>query len=114
METKLSVYKVLSDISLHFKNEHLSFLINKISEIPSSSVIPDEIELVYELSRFSLKSSGFTKKARDFYWKIILDKNDNYTNEIIELTLNKFCDIMKTWELREERVDVLFECIQNI
>jgi hypothetical protein len=114
METKLSVYKVLSDISLHFKNDHLSFLIKKISEIPPQDIISDEIELVYELSRYSLKATGFTKKARDFYWSIILDTEDTYTTEITELTLDKFCDIMKTWELREERMDVLMECIENL
>jgi len=114
VETKLSTYKVFSDISLHFKNEHLDFFIKKIAEIPPSDIIPDEIELVYELSKYSLRTSGFTKRARDFYWSIISDVKSKYSNEIIELTLNKFCDIMKTWELRDERIQVLYDCTENI
>jgi len=114
METKLSIYKVLSEISLHFKNEHLDFLIKKISNIPPSDIIPDEIELVYELSRFCLKGSEFTKKARDFFWNIISDEKGEFSQQITELTLNKFCDIMKNWELKDERIDVLYGCVNNI
>jgi len=114
VETKLTVYKVLSDIALHFKNDHLDFLIKKIGEIAPSDIIPDEIELVYEMSKYSLRTSGFTKKARDFYWNIITDSKSKYSNEILDLTLNKFCDIMKTWELKDERINVLYMCVDNV
>ena len=56
-EAKLSIYKVLSEIGLNLKIDQLDFIISKVSEIPPNELIADEIELVYELSRFSLRAS---------------------------------------------------------
>lgn len=114
METKLAVYKVLSDISLHLKSIHLEPLIAKISEIPSQDIITEEIELVFELCRFSCKPTWFIKKARDFYWKIISDTTGHYSQNISELTLNKFCEVMRSLDLKDERITVLYDCLENI
>lgn len=112
-EAKLAVYKVLSDIAIHFKADHLEFIIGKISEIPPSEIISEEIDLVYELSRYSLRPVAFVKKSCDFYWNIITETK-NFSSNISELALNRFCDIMKGWELREQRYQVLLDCIANI
>ena len=112
-EAKLAVYKVLSDIALHFKAEHLEFIITKISEIPVNEIISEEIELVYELSRYSLRPISYVKKSCDFYWNIIREAKPS-SAEISEQALNRFCDIMKGWELREQRFNVLLDCIANI
>lgn len=112
-EAKLGVYKVLSDIALHFKAEHLDFIISKISEIPAPEIISEEIELVYELSRFSLRPVSYVKKSCDFYWNIITSTK-NFSADIAEQALTRFCDIMKGWELREQRFNVLLDCISNI
>lgn len=113
-EAKLAVYKVLSDIALHFKAEHLEFLIAKISEIPPSEIIPEEIDLVYELGRYSVRPVAFVKKTCDFYWNIITEAKPSSSSNISDLALNRFCDIMKGWELREQRFQVLLDCIENI
>ena len=113
-ETKLSIYKLFSDVSIYFKEDHLSFLINKISEIEPSEMIVDEIELVYELSRFAAKPSDFINKARNFFWKVMTDTKNPYPAPIVELALTKFCFIMRSWDLREERVSVLHRCVDNI
>ena len=111
-EVKLSIYKVLSEIGLNLKIDQLDFIISKVSEIPPNELIADEIELVYELSRFSLRASSFTKKSRNFYWNII-SESKSFSPEILDLALNKFCDIMKSWELRDERYGVLIDCVSN-
>lgn len=113
-ETKLVIYKLFSDASLYFKENHLDFLILKISEIEPSIMIADEIELIYELSRFSSKPAGFIDKARALFWKIISETSSPYPAEIRELALTKFCNIMRSWDLREERLNVLYDCIENI
>ena len=112
-EAKLAVYKVLSDIALHFKAEHLDFIITKISEIPPNEIISEEIELVYELSRYTLRPVSYIKKSCDFYWNIITESK-TFNSAISEQALNRFCDIMKGWELREQRFNVLLDCIANI
>lgn len=112
-EAKLAVYKVLSDIALHFKADHLDFIITKISEIPVNEIISEEIELVYELSRFSLRPLAYVKKCCNFYWSIITAPKPS-SAEIPDQALNRFCDIMKGWEMREQRYDVLLDCIANI
>lgn len=113
-ETKLATYKVLSDIAVHLNTPHLDFLIQRISAIPPEEIIPEEIELVYELNRLSSKASGFTKKALSFYWNIIIDSSEQYSSEIADLTLTKFCDAMKGWDLKEDRVDAIYSCLENI
>jgi len=113
-ETKLAIYKLFSNLSIHFKEEQIEFIIEKISEIEPSEMIPDEIELVYELSRFSSKSSTYTNKAKEFFWKIICDPENLYPTEIREPALYKFCYIMRSWDLIEERVTVLYDCVENI
>jgi len=113
-ETKLAIYKLFSNLSIHFKEDQIEFIIEKISEIEPSEMIPDEIELVYELSRFSSKSSTYTSKAKGFFWKIICDPENAYPAEIREPALSKFCSIMRSWDLIEERVNVLYDCIENI
>jgi len=113
-ETKLATYKVLSDISVHLQNSHLDFLITKIAQIPPEEMIPEEIDLIYELNRLSSKASGFTKKALDFYWNIITDASNQYSTELIEFTLTKYSDIMRGWDLKEERIESLHHCLDNI
>lgn len=113
-ETKLATYKVFSDIAVHLYTSHLEFLIQRISAIPPEEIIPEEIELVYELNRLSSKASGFTKKALGFYWNIIIDSSEQYTSEIADLTLSKFCDAMRGWDLKEDRIDAIYSCLENI
>jgi len=114
METKLAVYKVISDVSLHLKGIHLDFLITKISEIPPQDVIAEEIDLVFEMCKFSIKPAWFIKKARHFYWTIISDETGGYSQAIVDQTLSKFCDIMKGSDFREDRINVLYDCLENI
>ena len=112
-EAKLAVYKVLSDVALHFKAEHLDFIITKIGEIPPNEIINEELELVYELSRYTLRPVTYIKKSCDFYWNIITETK-GFSSAIAEQALSRFCDIMKGWELREQRFSVLLDCIANI
>jgi len=114
METKLAVYKLISDVSLHLKGIHLDFLITKISEIPPQDIIAEEIDLVFEMCKFSIKPAWFIKKARDFYWTIIADDTGSYSQNIVDQTLNKFCDIMKGSDFKEDRINVLYDCVENI
>lgn len=113
-ETKLATYKVLSDISVHLQNSHLDFLIEKIAKIPATEMIQEEIDLIYELNRLSSKTSGFTKKALDFYWTIITDTSNRYSSELVEFTLGKYCDIVRGWDLKEERLEALHHCVENV
>ena len=113
IEAKLSIYKIISDISHYFKPEHITYFMVRIGEIPANELIKEEIELVYELSRFSNRPAHYMEKCKDFFWKILNDKRF-YTQELIDLALNKFCEVMKYSELKEVIYDVIIECLGNI
>ena len=113
-ETKLATYRVLYDVAIHLQTPHLDYLIKKISEIPSEEAIPEEIELIYEMNRLSSRASGFTQKALDFYWNILIHSSEQYSIEIVDLTLTKFCDVLKGAELRDERLETLYKCLGNV
>jgi len=113
-ETRLATYKVLSDIALHFHTTHLNYLIEKISEIAPEEIVPEEIDLAYELNKQLPKSAGFAKKVLGFYWNIITDTNEQYTAEISELTLTKFSDILRSWDYKDDRLEYLHTALENI
>ena len=103
----------MNDVSIHFKSDHIDFLIEKIELIDPENLIIDDIELLSELTRFYLKGSFYTIKGCKIYWKIICS-NKQIQREVLENAFNRFCENMKNWDMKDHRISVLFDCIQNI
>ena len=49
---------MINDISIYLKVEHIEFLIIKISEIDPKLLTNDEIELLFQISRYSAKGGS--------------------------------------------------------
>lgn len=114
MDVKLSVYRILSDVCLHFKPFHLDCILAMISELAPHEIIEEEVELVYEFQRFSVRSTLFSNRVKEFYWLIITDTASLYGAEVVNLSITKYCDVMKSWDLKNERINVLYQCLENI
>ena len=66
------MYKVFGEIASRLRVGEITFLIEKINQIPLNKVINEEIELVYELGRRSRSiQSYYGTLAVEFMWKII-------------------------------------------
>ena len=55
-EGKSAIYKCLSDVSSSFNDEHLEFLLKNILQLDISTVSRDEIDLLNELTKFSISN----------------------------------------------------------
>ena len=60
MEAKLNTYKVISELSIHLKAENINYFLDKIREIESENFISEELDLVYDLSRYTTKGASIT------------------------------------------------------
>ena len=113
-ESLLSIYKVFSDASIYLKSEHILLLIDKISEITLDNLSIDEIELIFDISRFPSKGEECIKRANDFMWDLVCTRFDKLNKEVGDKALNKYCDLMKAWDKKEDRQQTILNCLQNL
>lgn len=113
-ETKLSIYKVFQDVSQCLKNEHAEFILKKLMDIDPEEFVAEDLDLIYEISRFSIKSENLIKKATDFLWSLLFSEKKVLSPQINELALNKFCELMKSFDMRDHRINIITECLNQI
>ena len=113
-ETKLSIYKVFQEVSQYLKNEHAEYLLKKLMEIDSEELSAEDLELLYEISRFSMKSENLVKKTTEFLWVTLFEDKKLANNQMNELALNKYCDLMKSFDMREHRIRVIIDTLGQI
>lgn len=75
MESKLNTYKVISELSIGLKSDYTNYFLDKIKEIEPENFISEELDLVYDLSRYTSKGASITTKTCLFYWNIICNPN---------------------------------------
>jgi ubiquitin carboxyl-terminal hydrolase 34 len=112
-ESKMSVYKVVGEASSVMKPENLDFMVRKISYIPANKLIKQELELIHELTKYPLRAGIATTRACDFLWKVAVSQED-YLDEVKDLSLENFCNLMKSWDLRKNRLNVMIQCVEKI
>jgi len=53
-----------------------------------------------ELGKYS-KDLTFKTRVTEFFWDIICD-SDNYKEELVNNCINKFCEMVKFWDMRSK------------
>ena len=113
-QTKLSIYKMISDLSMSFNAQSVEFLVERISEIEISKLTKDDIDVLYELARFSNKGGDFAIKALTFLWKILGESKSKVPQELYEFALEKTGDLVSSYYLKDYRLTIIEKCIKNI
>ena len=113
-ETKLSIYKVLQEVSQYLKNDHAEFILKKLTSMDSEELSTEDLELLYEIVRFSMKSENLTKKSTEFLWVLLFEEKKLANPQMNELVLNKYCDLMKTFDMRDHRLNVIIKVLEQI
>ena len=108
---RLAVYKALSDIALYLRDEQIEVIINKMTEIPINAIGVEEVELVYQLCKHSRTCTTWLQRTVEFYLKTIRSIS---TEETIKLALNHFSSLLSSRELKEDRFQVILECVVAI
>lgn len=94
------IVKIINDTSIYLKQPHIEFIFSQIKEIPSNELKVSEFECLCELGRYC-KDEEFKNKVCNFFWDII-SNSTGYNAEIIENCLNKFCEMVKYWEVKQK------------
>ena len=111
-ETKLSIYKVLQEVSQYLKNEHAEFLLKRLMDLDPSDLTAEDLDLVHEIARFSIKSENLIKKAAEFLWSMLFQEEKRLsTPQLNDLALNKYCELMKTFDMRDHRVGAILDAL---
>ena len=114
IQTKLSIYKMITDLSMSFNAANVEFLVDRISNIEISKLTKEDIELLYELARFSNKGGDYGMRSLDFLWKILGESKTKVSLEIFELVLEKTGELASSYYLRDYRMQIIEKCIKNI
>jgi len=111
-ETKLSIYKVFQEVSQYLKNEHAEYILKKLMLIDPEELTVEDLDLVHEIARFSIKSENLIKKSVEYLWTLLYDEDKKLaTPQLNELALNKYCELMKSFDMRELRLAVIIEAL---
>ena len=54
--------------------------------------------MICELGKFT-KDATFKEKTTDYFWRIICD-GDSYKEELVNNCITKFCDMVKSWDMK--------------
>lgn len=108
VEERLAIYKALSSVSIHFKPDHIEFLVQKLKELPLEQFIKEDIDLLYDITKYQSGASTI-----EIYEKAIIE-NEKITGEIAEIMLQKFVEVLKGWDMEKKRYKVLQDLIKNI
>lgn len=112
-DMRQSVYKMLAEINSSMKPEHLEIIVEFIEAIPPNRLQRDDITLIQDITKYAIRAEAAAKRACAFLWHAIID-NAGYSNSIIDLALETYTGLMKSWELRKNRKDVMVECLKKI
>lgn len=113
-ETKLSIYKVFQDVSQYLKTEHAEFILQKLKEIEPEQLSSEDLDLMYEIARFSMKSENLVKKVTEYLWKLLTSEKKELSTQMNDIALNKFCDLMKSFDMRDHRVNIISQALEQI
>ena len=54
--------------------------------------------MICELGKFT-KDAAFKERTTEYFWRIICD-GDNFKDELVNNCITKFCEMVKSWEMK--------------
>ena len=99
-------------MSYTLKGEDIEILMDKFAAIPPEQFTTKEIDCIHDITKYSNRSSNYQVKTVKLFWEIATQVR-SYPKGIIEVALDKFCDMIKSWD-REQKGEYIVLCIQNL
>lgn len=113
-EAKLTVMKLLEEISLNLKENHVKTLLEQIYLSEPECLIKEEVDLVYQLATHFTQTQDEIKKAIDFYLKGLFSGKIDDDEEKMQLLIDKIFVILKNQSFFVIENDLLTDYITNI
>jgi len=111
-QTKLEMYRILKSTAATLKAPEILFFIENISQIEPDNLMEQELDVVYEISRFGYRASEYTMKGIHFLYSVAVREKD-YPKKLVETGVEKFLEIIKSQD-RDIKNPFIAQCAQNI
>jgi len=113
-DLRLEVYKIISDCSMSFRQQHLDFIFEQISKhTPVEKLDQEEFSCLSELAKYSrTRDPEFAQKVADFFWNLIVASGSKNL-ELVDSCIHKYRELVRSWTL-EQKLKLtlkLTECI---
>jgi hypothetical protein len=94
---KFEIYKIINECSFYFKQEHIDFFFEQIRQVPNEKLAIEEFQCLSELGKYA-RDDKFKANVSDFFWNIVCN-SDNVKEDLVNSCINKFCEMVKNWDL---------------
>jgi hypothetical protein len=115
-DLRLEVFKIISDCSFYYKQQHLDFIFDMIrNHTPPDKLDMEEFSCLSELGKYAKdKDSSFQEKVAEFFWELIVSK-DSKNLELVDNCIQKYRDMVRYWilEKKQEMFVKLLKCISD-
>ena len=112
-DMRKSVYQVLTEVNTTLKVDSLEFIVRKIAELPPNKIMKEEIDLMYELTKYTVRAGNASVRACDFFNNVVL-KSTEYSETARDLCMESYCNLLKSWEKAKIRPAVMAQCVESI
>lgn len=103
-ETRISIYKLLEEVTNSFKRPHVDFLIDQILDSDVVLTACEDLELLHELSKFS--NYFPLEKVIRFFEGLILSKE--LQPQLLEVSVRKYADmVVKNYDMMPYRKQIV-------
>lgn len=97
---RFDIYKIINEVAVWLKQPHIDYLFEQLTQIPPEKVGLEELQVICELGKFT-KDEAFKARTTDYFWKIICD-GDRFKDDLVNNCITKFCDMVKSWEMKSK------------
>lgn len=95
---RFEVYKIINEVSIWLKQEHIDFFFDNIQQIPSDKMGQEEFQCLSELGKHTT-DPNFKSKVVKFFWDIVCE-SDQYKEDLVNNCISKFAEMVKYWDVK--------------
>jgi hypothetical protein len=114
LEAKLTIMKLLEEISLNLKDKHVDILLKHVYLTEPENLIKEEIDLVHELATHYTQPQDEIRKVIDFFLKGLFSGKIDENEEKIQMLIEKIFLILKNQRLFGIEKNLFTEFVVNI
>ena len=110
-ETRREMFKIIHEVSTPMTIEHKIQFLNKFKEDTKAKIIPEAVECIYEMGKFTSEGIENAQSVAELLWKFSVDESNPL--EVSNLAINKICDLFKKWKYSLAK-PYFYKCLENM
>ena len=110
-ETRREMFKIIHEVSTPMTTEHKIQFLNKFKEDTKAKIIPEAVDCIYEMGKFTSGSFENAQSVAELLWKFAVDESNPL--EVSNLSITKLCDLLKKWKYTVAK-PFFYNCLENL